>query len=113
MLFSFFLKMLRESRQEVVDRERNKEKVYDLDSDSKVPQEQDVESAYAEAPEEAETPMPCSFTAPLAYFSITRDEALSEYIQLLETHVSQEMKEECRQMLEYLSGECLAAFVPE
>jgi hypothetical protein len=45
---------------------------------------QDVEPCV----EEEETPDPCSFTGPLNYLSMSRDEALEEYEGLLESHLS-------------------------
>jgi hypothetical protein len=48
--------------------------------------------------EEEETADPCSFTEPLNYLSMPRDEALEEYEGLLESHISEDLllSEKCK-----------------
>jgi hypothetical protein len=71
---------------------------------------QDVEPCV----EEEETPDPCSFTGPLNYLSMSRDEALEEYECLLESHISEDFLKHIPEIKEYLLSEkCKAVFVPE
>jgi hypothetical protein len=64
--------------------------------------------------EEEETPDPCSFTGPLNYLSMSRDEALEEYEGLLESHISEDFLKHIPEIREYLLSEkCKAVFVPE
>ena len=66
-----------------------------------------------EAPEEVETDLPCSFSGPLLYLSITREEAISEYNELLNTHVSNEFKESTDIINLLKSDLALDVFVPQ
>jgi len=64
--------------------------------------------------EEEETPDPCSFTGPLAYLSVTHEEALHNYMEILDKHISPETREDCPKMKEFLlSQQALDVFVPK
>jgi hypothetical protein len=43
-----------------------------------------------EAPEDAATPLPCSFTDALHYMELTPEEAVAEYLSLFDTHVDKQ-----------------------
>ena len=64
--------------------------------------------------EEEETPDPCSFTGPLAYLSVTHEEALHNYREMLDKHISPETREDCPKMKEFLlTQQALDVFVPK
>ena len=65
-------------------------------------------------PEEDETPDPLAFGEDvLHYLEMSVDEARKEYLELLGSHVSEEMQKECPEIMELLSSElALDVFVP-
>ena len=66
-----------------------------------------------EAPEEQDTPLPCSFTEVLSYLSTTHEEAVQKYFSLLDTNVCPEFAKAIPELIDYLkSPECLKVFVP-
>ena len=66
-----------------------------------------------EAPEDVETPMPCSFSAPLHYLSMPRDEAVLEYRSLFDLHVSKEFAEKTEVLQTLMERYAQDVFVPE
>jgi hypothetical protein len=66
------------------------------------------------SPEEEETPDPCSFTGPLAYLSVSHEEALDDYKQMITKHVSPEFMQAKPELMELLLDEkTLQVFVPK
>jgi hypothetical protein len=66
------------------------------------------------SPEELLTPEPCSFTGPLAYLSVSHDEAVKDYHELLKTHISEEFRETAPKLMELMrSNLALEVFVPK
>jgi hypothetical protein len=64
------------------------------------------------APEDI-APMPCSFSEPLHYLSITHDQAILEYYDLFDEHVDQAMRKNTN-ILELLRSDLAKrAFVPQ
>ena len=57
------------------------------------------------SPEEAGTPDPCSFTGPLAYLSISHDDAVEEYKQMLISHISKEFLASKPELMDLLLDE--------
>ena len=69
----------------------------------------DTESA---APEDEETPLPCFFSGPLHYLSTTRDQALTEYVEMFDKHIDAEFAK-ATDIKEYLlTEEAKSVFVP-
>ena len=65
-----------------------------------------------EAPED-NAPVPCSFSEPIHYLSMSHDEAIEQYLKLLDTHVSPEFASKTK-VLELLKSPLgIAAFVPQ
>jgi hypothetical protein len=64
------------------------------------------------SPEELLTPEPCSFTSPLAYLSVSHDEAVKDYHELLKTHISEEFRETAPKLMELMQSN-LAIFLME
>jgi hypothetical protein len=46
------------------------------------------------SPEELTTPEPCSFTGPLHYLSMSHEQAVQEYVLMLDEHISKDWIEE-------------------
>jgi hypothetical protein len=66
------------------------------------------------SPEELLTPEPCSFTGPLAYLSVSHDEAVKDYHELLKTHISEEFREAAPKLMELMQSDlALEVFVPK
>jgi len=66
-----------------------------------------------EAPEDDDTPLPCSFSGPLHYLSMSREQALTEYSDMFEKHIDPEFAK-ATEIREYLlSEEATSVFVPE
>ena len=65
-------------------------------------------------PEEEETPDPLAFGEDvLHYLEMSVDEARKEYLEMLGSHVSEEMQKECPEIMELLSSElAMEVFVP-
>jgi hypothetical protein len=64
------------------------------------------------APEEADTPDPCSFTSVLAYMEVPYEEAKEEYFKLLPDHIGPALKDSA-EILKILTSElALDRFVP-
>ena len=65
------------------------------------------------SPEEFGTPDPCSFTGPLAYLSISHDDAVEEYKQMLISHISKEFLASKPELMDLLLDEkTIQVFVP-
>ena len=64
-----------------------------------------------EAIEEINFPVPCAFTDALHYMEMSEEEARSEYFNLIESHVSKEMRENT-DVVRYLQNEAISVFVP-
>ncbi len=65
------------------------------------------------AQEEIDTYDPCSFTGPLAYLTMSHEEAIENYFSLLDSHISPEFKEECPKVLDLMKSQlALDVFVP-
>ena len=65
------------------------------------------------APEDEETPIPCSFSDALHYLSISHEEAVQEYREMLPSHVSKEFAESTGIMDLLLSDLGIKVFVPK
>ena len=65
----------------------------------------------SEAPED-DAPMPCSFSEPIHYLSISHDEAVKEYLDLLATHVDVKFSASTKILGLLRSPLGIAAFVP-
>jgi hypothetical protein len=65
-----------------------------------------------EAPEDLDTPLPCSFSWVLHYMEMSHDDALKEYHDLLDTHVDKEFSA-ATPILQLLRDEGVKAFVPQ
>jgi len=79
----------------------------DIDWDAPMWYKGDVE----EAPEDIETPEPCSFRGVLAFMEVPYEEALAEYHGMLEDHVGPLLKD-CKEMWDILKSElCVRRFV--
>ena len=65
------------------------------------------------APEDEETPMPCSFPDALHYLSISHDEAVREYKEMLPSHVSPEFQNSTGIMDLLMSDLGINVFVPK
>ena len=64
------------------------------------------------AQEDEETELPVNFAGALTFLGKSREEAIQDYYELLDTHVSEAMKEET-DVLDYLKGDrALSVFVP-
>ena len=64
------------------------------------------------APEDS-APIPCSFSEPIHYLSISHDQAVEQYLQLLESHVDKEFATKTP-ILGFLTSEIgIRAFVPK
>ena len=65
-----------------------------------------------EAPEELDTDLPCAFSGPLHYLSMSREEAIKEYKALMTTHVEKAFVESTA-VLDLLNSDlALDVFVP-
>jgi RNase H-like domain found in reverse transcriptase len=66
------------------------------------------------APEDTETPQPCSFTGPLYYLGKPYLEAVQQYKDLISTHVSTQFLSAAPELLDFLSSDlALSVFVPQ
>ena len=65
-----------------------------------------------EAPEELDTDLPCSFSGPLHYLSMSREEAIKEYKEQMSTHVETAFAESTAAMKLLNSELALDIFVP-
>jgi len=66
----------------------------------------------ADAPEDEATPLPCSFTGPLHYLSVSREQALTEYAEMFDKHIDPEFAK-VTDIKEYmLTEEAMSVFVP-
>jgi len=64
------------------------------------------------APEDEATPLPCSFTDALHYMEVSYDEAVVEYLGLLNTHVSKDFVDNT-DVLQLLKTKGVKVFVPQ
>ena len=65
------------------------------------------------AQEEIDTYDPCSFTGPLAYLTMSHEEAIENYLSLLNSHISPEFMAECPKVLDLMKSQlALDVFVP-
>ena len=64
------------------------------------------------APEDNETELPVQFKDALTFLGKSREEALKDYYEQIETHVSQEMKQETN-IMDLLSSKAEKVFVPD
>jgi len=64
------------------------------------------------APEDEDTPLPCSFTGPLHYLSVSRDQALLEYTDMFEKHIDPEFARRTNIKEFLLTEEAISVFVP-
>lgn len=65
-----------------------------------------------DAPEDLNTPLPCSFTDALHFMEMSYDDAKKEYFSLIDEHVSQEFRAATRVEELLKSDKGIAAFVP-
>jgi hypothetical protein len=70
---------------------------------TKVPEEPAIE--------DEETELPVNFGEPLTFLGKSREQAIADYLELRETHVSKELKEETP-IMEYMEQRAVKAFVP-
>jgi hypothetical protein len=56
------------------------------------------------AQEEIDTYDPCSFTGPLAYLTMSHEEAIENYLSLLNSHISPEFMAECPKVLDLMKS---------
>ena len=64
------------------------------------------------APEDEETELPVQFKDALTFLGKSRDEAIKDYYNLLETHVSEELREKT-DIIQLLQTKALSVFVPD
>ena len=66
------------------------------------------------SPEELDTPDPCSFTGPLEFLSVDRQEVLNKYYNLLTTNINPDFINACPDVLVFMkSSTALSVFCPE
>jgi len=84
--------------------------------DGNIPRSADLIPAWShplqEAEEEAELYIPVNFEAALYFLSVSPEEAVSDFIALLDTHVSKEFKE-AENIIELLSKTHIKQFIPD
>jgi hypothetical protein len=64
-----------------------------------------------EAPEDAATDLPCSFTDALHYMEMAYEDAVQEYLNLFDTHVNREFAEQTK-IIDLLTTKGVNVFVP-
>lgn len=63
------------------------------------------------APEDEETPLPCAFSGPLHFLTMSRQEALDEYFALFDSHIDEGMRNNTK-VVELLKTVGAEVFVP-
>ncbi len=89
---------------------------YLVDLGDNAPRSTDLIPAWShpleEAEEEAELPVPANFEAAIYFLSVTHEEAKSDFMSLLETHISKEFRE-ATDIIDLLANHHLKQWIPD
>ena len=118
-LYPFLQALLEKANSEFVDSERtpSEDTLHNLENeDTSLRASGELVHPWTKVPgepaiEDEETPLPVNFGEPLTFLGKSREQAIADYQDLRETHVSKELKDETP-IMEYMEKRAVKAFVP-